>query len=83
MNKKTKLNKQFDKQFGAFVKKKRLEKGWLQDDLASAIDNDYQNISRLERGNITPNLYWCHRLAEAFDMSISDFMKGFEFKKGK
>jgi len=83
MNKKSLLNKQFDKKFGAFVKRKRLEKGWLQDDLASAIDSDFQNISRLERGNVTPTLYWCHRLAEAFDMDISDFMKGFEFKKKK
>ncbi|MDE2590619.1 MAG: helix-turn-helix transcriptional regulator [Patescibacteria group bacterium] len=79
MNKKTKLNKQFDKQFGAFVKKKRLEKGLSQKDLASAINNDFQNISRLERGNVTPTIFWCYRLADAFEMDMQDFIKEFGF----
>ena len=44
--KKTKLNKVFDKQFGLYVKKKRLEKGWSQSELASRVENNFQNISR-------------------------------------
>lgn len=83
MNKKTKLNKQFDKQFGAYVKKKRLEKGWLQEDLASAVNLDFQNISRLETGRVTPSLFWCEQLASAFGLSLSEFLNEFEFRKKK
>ena len=83
MNKKSRLNQQFDKQFGAYVKKMRQEKGWLQEDLASVLNTDFQNVSRLETGRVTPSLFWCNQLATAFDMSISDFMKEFEFKKKK
>ena len=61
----------------------RKKKEWLQEDLASAIDIDFQNISRLETGNVTPSLYWCQQLADAFDMTLSEFLKGFEFKKKK
>jgi DNA-binding XRE family transcriptional regulator len=83
MNKKSKLNQDFDKQFGAYVKKMRQKKGWKQEDLASAINADFQNVSRLETGNVTPSLFWCNQLAKAFDMTISEFLAGFEFKRKK
>jgi ribosome-binding protein aMBF1 (putative translation factor) len=79
--KKPNLNKHFDKQFGLFVKKKRLQKGWSQADLADKIGNNYQNISRLERGEITPTLFWCYKLAEAFEVSLTTFLKNFDNPK--
>jgi ribosome-binding protein aMBF1 (putative translation factor) len=80
---KAKLNKQFDKQFGQFVKKKRLELNWSQADLAAKVGNNYQNISRLERGEISPTLYWCYKLAEAYEINLADLIKEFGFKPSK
>jgi ribosome-binding protein aMBF1 (putative translation factor) len=74
MKGKTKLNKSFDKKFGAFVKKKRIEKGWSQIELATRVQNNFQNISRLERGEITPTLFWCYNLADAFEMKLSEIL---------
>lgn len=77
---KTKPNKSFDKKFGKFVKKKRLEKGWDQPELASRLGNNFQNISRLERGETTPTLFWCYKLAEAFELKLSDLLQEFDFQ---
>lgn len=83
MEKKTKINKQFDKQFGAFVKRLRVERGWSQADLAAKMGNNFQNISRLERGETSPTLYWCYKLSDVFDMEMLDVIKefGFSFRK--
>lgn len=77
---KSKLNKRFDNLFGRFVKKKRLEKGWSQAELASRIENNFQNISRLERGEITPTLFWCYKLANAFEMDLPELLEEFNFR---
>lgn len=81
--KKTRLNKSFDKQFGRYIKKKRIEKGWSQLELASRVENNFQNISRLERGDITPTLFWCYKLAEAFEMELSDMIEELNFQTKK
>jgi len=83
MEKKAKLNKQFDKQFGAFVKKKRIELGWSQAELAAKVGNNFQNISRLERGETTPTLFWCYKLAEAFEIEFLVLFQEFGFKMKK
>ena len=80
---KAKLNTLFDKQFGQFVKKKREEMGWSQVNLADRVGNNYQNISRLERGEITPTLFWCYKLANAFEMDLPDLIREFGFKLKK
>lgn len=75
--KKSKPSKSFDKQFGLYVKAKRLEFKWSQADLATKIGNNYQNISRLERGEISPTLFWCYKLADAFEINLADLIKEF------
>jgi transcriptional regulator with XRE-family HTH domain len=80
MKEKSKLNKQFDTRFGEYVKKKRLSKGWTQADLASRMNNNFQNISALERGETTPTLFWCYKLAHAFEMDLVDILKELDFK---
>ena len=75
---KPEAHKKFDEEFGLFVKKMRLKKGWSQEDLASRVGNNYQNISRLERGLITPTLFWCYRLAEAFEITLPVLLKKFK-----
>ena len=64
---------------GEFVRRKRLEKGWSQSDLAAKLGNNYQNISRLERGETSPTLEWCYKLAAAFEMSMVDFVRELNF----
>lgn len=80
---KSKHNKQLDKQFGLYVKKKREEKGWTQPELAARMENNFQNISRVERGEITPTLYWCYKLANVFEMELMDMLKELDFKMKK
>ena len=78
---KTKLNKQFDRHFGAYVKRKREGKGWTQVDLAERMDNNFQNISRIERGEITPTAFWCYRLAAVFEMDLTELFRELNFRK--
>jgi ribosome-binding protein aMBF1 (putative translation factor) len=78
--KKTKLNKSFDKEFGKYVKKKRIEKGWSQLELASRVENNFQNISRLERGDISPTLFWCYKLSGAFEIKLSEMIEELDFQ---
>lgn len=81
--KKPRASGQFDKKFGQFVKKQRIQRGWSQPDLAEKVGNNFQNISRLERGEISPTLYWCYKLADAFEMDMSDLIKEFGYKANK
>lgn len=69
--------------FGKFVKYKRTNKGWSQSELAAKLRHNYQNVSRIERGEISPTFYWCFELlAFAFDMKCSELVQEFEvFKK--
>ncbi len=71
----------YNKLFGVFLKYKRESKGWTQTDLASFIGNNSQNISRLERGEITPTIYWLEKLAEAFTCKVSELLAEFEALK--
>lgn len=68
----------FGNNFGQFVKMKRLKKEWTQLDLATKLNNNFQNISRLERGETIPTIFWCLTLAEAFDISLSQLFLEFE-----
>lgn len=69
----------FDKALGKFIRKKREDNGWTQADLASKIGHNYQNVSRIERGEHSPTLYWCMEfLAPAFEMGASEFVDDFE-----
>lgn len=80
MEKKDKLNMRFDALFGQHVKKIRESKGWSQAELAYRMENNHQNISRLEKGETTPTIYWCYRLAHVFEMDITELLKGLKFK---
>ena len=49
-----------------------------QSDLAAKLENNAQNISRIERGEISPTLYWFSRLAEIFEQDLSSLILEFE-----
>jgi len=68
----------FNKKFGLFVAKKRIELGLTQSGLASILGNNAQNISRLERGEVSPTLFWVKDLAKAFNMSLTQVIAEFE-----
>jgi len=66
---------EFNKKLGAYIRKKRIQKNWSQEMLADKMGNNYQNISRIERGELSPTLFWCSKLAEAFEMNLHNFVK--------
>lgn len=67
----------FNKSFGLYVRKVRMEKGLTQQQLADRMDLDFQYISRIERGLISPTLYWILDLAKALESSEIEFLSGF------
>lgn len=68
----------FNKLFGDFVRFKRASLGLTQIDLADRLGNNYQNISRLERGEVSPTFFWIYSLAEAFEVEIVTFVAEFD-----
>lgn len=72
------MNKsEFSLRFGSFLKKKRKKNNWSQAELASRMGNNYQNISSIERGEVTPTLFWVYNLSIAFNENYSDLMSEF------
>lgn len=73
------MNKEeFDRLFGQFIKHKRKSLNWTQNDLAEKINNDFQNISRLERGEVSPSVFWINELAKGFGTTLGELMTEFE-----
>ena len=69
---------EFNKRLGLLIRKKRIEKGLTQLELADAMNIDYQYISRIERGLISPTLFWVTKLSEALHIPSSSFLHEFE-----
>ncbi|AEA42685.1 helix-turn-helix domain-containing protein [Fluviicola taffensis] len=69
---------EFDSLFGEFIKQKRKSLNWTQNDLAEKINNDFQNISRLERGEVSPSIFWISELAKGFGCSLGELMTEFD-----
>ena len=67
----------FNKVFGEFVRNKRMVMKLSQAQLGDKMSLDYQYISRVERGLISPTLYWISGLAEAMDLPLESFIKEF------
>lgn len=71
----------FNIKFGEFVRSKREALGMTQEDVSAKMNIDYQSVSRLERGKISPTLYWCYGLAEALDIPLPKLLEEFAKKK--
>ena len=65
---------EFNRKLGAYIRKKRLEKKWTQEMLADKMGNNFQNISRIERGELSPTLFWYFKLAENLEMRLDNFI---------
>lgn len=66
-------NKTFNHTLGREIKRVREEKGITQEELASRMNVNYQNISSYERGERCPSLFWMNRLYEALDIDPAAF----------
>jgi transcriptional regulator with XRE-family HTH domain len=67
----------FNKEFGEFIRLKRTNNNWNQPQLGDKMGIDFQYISRVERGLVSPTLFWISRLANAFDLPLEKFIKEF------
>ncbi len=63
------------------MRSKREALGMTQEDVSAKMNIDYQSVSRLERGKISPTLYWCYGLAEALDIPLPKLLEEFAKKK--
>jgi transcriptional regulator with XRE-family HTH domain len=66
---------EFNKKIGHYLREKRLEKKLNQAELGGKVGIDFQNISRIERGIISPTLFWFNNIAEALEIDLGDFIK--------
>ena len=73
----------FNKTLGSYIRKVRIEKGLTQQQLADKMGLDYQYISRIERGLISPTLFWITDLANALDCQEVEFYTKFVMFKNK
>jgi transcriptional regulator with XRE-family HTH domain len=67
----------FNKIFGEFVREKRTRLKLSQSNLGDRMGLDYQYISRVERGLISPTLFWIIGLSNAFELSLELFINEF------
>lgn len=66
------------KQFGAEIKTVRKSKKITQLQLSSLCDVDIRTIQRIEKGEFNPSLRVLIRIANAFEMSLSNLIKQVE-----
>jgi transcriptional regulator with XRE-family HTH domain len=67
----------FNKIFGEFVRVKRINLKLSQSNLGDRMGLDYQYISRVERGLISPTLFWIIGLSKAFELPLELFISEF------
>ena len=67
----------FNKIFGEFVRVKRINLKLSQSTLGDRMGLDYQYISRVERGLISPTLFWIIGLSRAFELPLELFISEF------
>jgi transcriptional regulator with XRE-family HTH domain len=72
----TKYAGQISKRLGSKVAELRREREWTQQQLAAATGIDQGWVSRIEAGRVEPCLGTLGLLANAFDLSLSDLLKG-------
>ena len=71
----------FNKALGIYIRKVRLQRGLTQQMLADKMGLDFQYISRIERGLISPTLFWLSELSRALNYKETEFYNGFmEYK---
>ena len=65
-------------QLGMRIRFLRSERGWSQEDLALEANINKNYLSDLENGRRNPSLDILERIANAFEISLSELFKGIE-----
>lgn len=68
------------KRFGKHLIKMRKAKGISPADLARLCETDRSDIARIEMGRANLTLTNLIRIAKAFEVSLEELMKGFDYK---
>lgn len=68
--------KAFNHILGREIKRVREERGITQEELASRMNVNAQNISSYERGERCPSLFWMNRLYDALEIDAAKFTEG-------
>lgn len=66
------------KKIGEKLQKLRVEKKLTQKELAFMLDVEISQITRIERGIINTSILNIMRIADALEISVSDFLKDIE-----
>ncbi|MDP1879980.1 MAG: helix-turn-helix transcriptional regulator [Parachlamydiaceae bacterium] len=66
--------------FGKHVALLRIKYKLTAEELADKTEMERSAISRIEAGGINPSLFIITKLADAFGISVSELMKGFNHK---
>lgn len=56
--------------FGAHVRELRMERGLTQGELSSRISKDFQSIQRVERGEVSPSLFYLYELSVGLEIEL-------------
>lgn len=63
--------------FGNYIKERRIEKGLSQEDVAKKLNISQQAYSRYERGDREPGLQTIFDLANILDFAPGDFLNSY------
>lgn len=64
------------KELGERIRSIRIEKGLSQMDLVRRFDWSLSHYQKIERGVLDPRFTTLEKLADSFDMPVSDLLKG-------
>ena len=62
------------KNYGKILKEHRLEKGKTLIEVEKATGISNQNLSRWERGEVIPSIYFCEILADYYGLTLDELV---------
>ncbi|MCK6403243.1 MAG: helix-turn-helix transcriptional regulator [Sphaerotilus natans subsp. sulfidivorans] len=65
--------------FGRAVRRKRVEQGWSQEELAARADLNRSYVGEIERGVVMPSLGTIRKLSDALQITLSQLMADCEY----
>ncbi len=68
------MGKNISQNFCEMLKEQREKLGLSQSMVAKKIGTSHQNISRWESGKILPNIYFCIKLADLYNISLDELV---------
>lgn len=71
---------EFNRAFGSYLREVRTERKLSQIDVASMIGVNPQNISAIERGQVSPTLFWITKLCEGLKIEPGELLNLFYIK---